>query len=273
MRSQGQTRRRAPLRRGLPLRLVMSLRDGVPVSSRRVWWVARVVPVREQARVRLLSPEKLGESVWLPALAVLTAASLYATLPARFIAGSSAGTFSVARWLVPVMAVLVLAPLALAAPKRRFAVSLRRRPLALALIAIVTAANAAAIVLIVHLLVTGAATHPRELLRAAVHMWCMNVLIFALWFWQLDGGGPARRLPGARPSDFLFPQAAIPELASEWRPTFIDYLYVSFTNATAFSPTDTMPLTRWAKVLMMVQSAASLLLAVMVAARAVNILK
>ena len=251
----------------------MPLLDGVPVSSRRAWWVARVVPVRERARVRLLSPEKLGESVWLAALAVLTAASLYATLPARFITGSSAGTFSVARWLVPVMAVLVLAPLALAAPKQRFAGSLRRRPVAIILIAIVTAANAAAIVLIVHLLVTGAATHPRELLRAAVHMWCMNVLVFALWFWQLDGGGPTKRLPGARPSDFLFPQAAVPELAADWRPTFIDYLYVSFTNATAFSPTDTMPLSRWAKTLMMVQSAASLLLAVMVAARAVNILK
>jgi len=243
------------------------------VFSRRIWWASRAAPAGSHARARLLSLEELGESVWLPALAVLTAASLYATLPARFITGSSAGTFSVARWVVPVLTVLLLAPLVLRAPTRRFAVSVGRRPAALALIAIVTAANAAAVILIVHLLVTGAATHPRELLRAAVHMWCMNVLVFALWFWQLDGGGPGERLLLARRPDFLFPQSAVPELAADWRPTFIDYLYVSFTNATAFSPTDTMPLSRWAKVLMMVQSAASLLLAVMVAARAVNILK
>ena len=76
-----------------------------------------------------------------------------------------------------------------------------------------------------------------------------------------------------RAGDFLFPQQATPELAAKnWRPTFIDYLYVSFTNSTAFSPTDTMPLTRWTKILMIVQSASSLLLLVMVAARAVNIL-
>jgi uncharacterized membrane protein len=112
------------------------------------------------------------------------------------------------------------------------------------------------------------------LLRAALHMWGVNVLLFGLWFWQLDGGGPLRRptcLPTQR--DFLFPQQTEPALAeSSWRPQFLDYLYVSFTNATAFSPTDAMPLSRWAKMLMLVQSAISLALAVMVVARAVNIL-
>jgi hypothetical protein len=102
----------------------------------------------------------------------------------------------------------------------------------------------------------------------------MNVIVFGLWFWQLDGGGPvARRSEKRRVADFLFPQQTIPELAADWQPNFIDYLYVSFTNATAFSPTDTMPLSQWAKILMLVQSAAALLLAVMVAARAVNILQ
>ena len=105
-------------------------------------------------------------------------------------------------------------------------------------------------------------------------MWAVNVLLFALWFWQLDGGGPVARptvAPAAR--DFLFPQQVEPALGgSGWRPLFLDYLYVSFTNATAFSPTDTMPLTDWAKMLMLVESGGSLLTLLMVAARAVNIL-
>jgi len=105
-------------------------------------------------------------------------------------------------------------------------------------------------------------------------MWCLNVLVFALWFWELDNGGPVARMhAGAAGRDFLFPQQTEPAVAPpSWRPLFLDYLYVSFTNATAFSPTDAMPLTRWAKMLMLVESAASLVLALMVAARAVNIL-
>ena len=107
-------------------------------------------------------------------------------------------------------------------------------------------------------------------------MWAVNVLLFALWYWQLDGGGPRRAPVTARRArrDFLFPQQLEPAFAdSGWRPLFLDYLYVSFTNSTAFSPTDTMPLSRWAKMLMLVQSAISLALAVMVVARAVNILQ
>jgi hypothetical protein len=180
---------------------------------------------------------------------------------------------SIERWVVPVLTLALVAPLALSAPTQRLVHSVGRRTAAIALIAIVSAANAVAIILIVHLLVTGANTHGRELLRAAIHIWCMNVIVFGLWFWQLDGGGPVARLRGDVTRDFLFPQMTIPELSPGWYPKFLDYLYVSFTNATAFSPTDTMPLSRWAKVLMMLQSAASLLLAVMVAARAVNILK
>jgi uncharacterized membrane protein len=106
-------------------------------------------------------------------------------------------------------------------------------------------------------------------------MWVVNVLLFGLWYWQLDGGGPHER-PRCAPAgrDFLFAQQTEPTLAqSGWQPTFLDYLYVSFTNAAAFSPTDTLPLSRWAKMLMLVQSAVSLALAVMVVARAVNILR
>ena len=106
-------------------------------------------------------------------------------------------------------------------------------------------------------------------------MWCLNVLVFALWFWELDNGGPvARRIAGPEGRDFLFPQQAMPEYSAPgWQPLFLDYLYVAFTNATAFSPTDAMPLSRWAKTLMLIEACASLVLAIMVAARAVNILK
>jgi hypothetical protein len=144
-------------------------------------------------------------------------------------------------------------------------------------IALISAANAAAIVLLVHLLVVGAHTNARLLLRAGIHLWCINVLVFALWFWQLDGGGPlARRVEPelAATRDFVFPQHTLePAPDTRWQPTFLDYLYLSYTNATAFSPTDAMPLSKWAKMLMLVESAASLVLAIMVVARAVNILK
>jgi hypothetical protein len=232
----------------------------------------------------LASTEDLGESPLWPTLAVITAAGLYATLPTKFISGhTSIGLFSAARWIVPALTLVLLAPLALSVPRGRLlhpttsrasALRVSRRIASIGVIAIITAANAASIMLLVHELVVGAETQANLLLKAGVHMWCTNVLVFGLWFWQLDGGGPlARRLGDARAQDFLFPQQTMEQDGPRWQPTFIDYLYVAFTNATAFSPTDTLPLSKWAKVLMMLESIASLLLAIMVVARAVNILK
>jgi uncharacterized membrane protein len=226
----------------------------------------------------------LGEPTFWPSAAIVTAAVLYADLPTRFIAGAHAGAFSVVRWLVPALTAIVLAALLVTVPENRLIqsvgwgtrrVHLTRRWLSLVLIAIVSAANCASIILLVHLLVNGAHANAPTLLRAAVHMWVVNVLLFGLWYWQLDGGGPvARPACAAHERDFLFPQQTEPALLEGgWHPTFIDYLYVSFTNASAFSPTDTLPLSRWAKMLMLAQSAISLALAVMVVARAVNILK
>jgi hypothetical protein len=235
----------------------------------------RLETVRKRVERYLRADDDAGlaESRLWPALAVVTAASLYATLPVRFIVGSG-GFLSAVRWLVPAAAVVLLAPLVLSAPRRRMAVSVERRTAALALVAVISAANAASIVLLVHYIVGGRTINGHELVIAAIHIWCTNVLVFALWFWQLDAGGPAaRRLNPHGKRDFLFPQMTTDVAAdADWRPGFLDYLYVSYTNATAFSPTDTMPLTQWAKMLMLVESAASLLTLLMVAARAVNIL-
>lgn len=184
------------------------------------------------------------------------------------------------RWVVPALTLVLLAALGVTLPGGKLSkrvedvrLHLTRRWLALTMIAVVSAANAASIILLVHLLVNGASANAPALLRAAVHLWVVNVLLFGLWFWQLDGGGPAARPQTPPPEwDFFFPQQTDPRFAT-WRPTFLDYLYVSFTNSAAFSPTDTLPLSRWAKMLMLVQSAISLSLAVMVVARAVNILK
>jgi len=233
------------------------------------------------AKLPLASEGELGESSLWPSLAVLAAACLYATLPTPFVAGSSAGVFGAIRWAVPAATVFLLAPLAFDVPRRRLlesaaarmgALRLTRRVASLAVIALVTAANAASIALLVHLLVNGSRTQANLLLRAGIHMWLMNVLVFALWYWQLDRGGPiVRRLLTTREPDFLFPQQSV-DRATRWQPRFLDYLYVSYTNASAFSPTDTMPLSVQAKMLMTVQSAASLLLGIMVVARAINIL-
>ena len=236
-------------------------------------------------RHALARNDELGESWLWPTSAILAAAGLYADLPSRFISGPGGGAFGVVRWVVPALTVLMLLTLGVVRPSGPLArtlhwpsraIQVSQRRLSIALIGILSAANSASIILLIHLLLNGAdPQNASPVLRAALHMWVVNVLLFALWFWQLDGGGPLERpdcAPAAR--DFLSPQQTEPVLAeSGWRPLFLDYLYVSFTNATAFSPTDTMPLSRWAKMLMLVQSAISLALAVMVVARAVNILQ
>ncbi len=145
------------------------------------------------------------------------------------------------------------------------------------LIMLITAANAISAVLLIRAIILAlpdtASAGP--LLASGASIWATNVIAFGLWYWEFDRGGPVHRAEGTREyPDLMFPQMVSPQLAPpDWRPYFVDYLYLSFTNATAFSPTDVMPLSRWAKATMAVQSAVSLAMGALVIARAVNILK
>src|SRR5437763_14452536 len=142
------------------------------------------------------------------------------------------------------------------------------------MIAFVSGANIFSLSALTHFLLHHHTNRPRELLIAGVLIWLTNFLIFALWYWEMDRGGPGRRAAGHDgPPDFLFPQMTDDRIEPrDWRPIFLDYLYVSLTNATAFSPTDTMPLSPVAKSTMGVQSLVSLVTLGMIVARAVNVL-
>jgi len=197
---------------------------------------------------------------------VLAALALNLALPEKLTLGPT--------WLVPSVEGLLLAALVLTTPRRTADEGPGRRWAALGLIALVSIANTSSLVLLVHFLLQGGKANGHQLILSSIVIWLTNVIIFGLWYWELDRGGPGERAADhPRTPDFLFPQMVTPDVGPPaWRPNFVDYLYVSFTNATAFSPTDTMPLTPWTKVLMLVQSLASLITVALVAARAVNIL-
>jgi len=142
-----------------------------------------------------------------------------------------------------------------------------RRGLAMVLIAVISAANISSLLLIVGELLSASAHNGRELLVSGLAIYLTNIIMFGLWYWELDSANDAGT--DGRP-DFMFAQSN--QATSKWRPTFFDYLYVSTTNASAFSPTDTLPLTHRAKALMTLQALTALLTVALVAARAVNIL-
>jgi hypothetical protein len=148
-----------------------------------------------------------------------------------------------------------------------------RRNAALVLLGIISLANAVALVALIGSLISGHENSGGQLLLKGMTIWGTNVIAYGLWFWGFDRGGPARRLePDPPPPDFQFPQMENPQLAAPgWHPNVVDYIYVSFTNSIAFSPTDAMPLSRWAKLLMLSESAVSAISILLVTARAVNI--
>lgn len=151
--------------------------------------------------------------------------------------------------------------------------SRRIRRVSVCLIGLITLANVVTLVEFIAALLHGTKAGGRSLVYASVLIWLTNIIVFGLWYWEIDRGRPAARLRvDHRRPDFMFPQQTLPGIAPGWTPTFLDYLYTSFTDATAFSPTDTVPLTSWAKLLFMLQSLASLLIVALVVSRAVNIL-
>jgi hypothetical protein len=207
------------------------------------------------------------EPRWPASLAIVACAALNFVLPAKFTMGPA--------WLVAALEAAILVPLSIVAPRRVIGESRWSQLGAVALIAIANLANLVSLSLLIRQIVfNGKSINGPELLFSSIAIWVTNVIVFSLWYWELDRGGPDDRLrPEHEPPDFLFPQMVTPGCAvRDWTPGFIDYLYVAFTNATAFSPTDTMPLTAWAKVLMLIQAATSLITIALVAARAVNIL-
>jgi hypothetical protein len=200
-------------------------------------------------------------------IAVLVAIFLEATLPPRV------GNHP--RYLIPALAlVLLIATLGLA--PRRFERSKLLRGLMLLVILVMSIGNIASGIRLIADLINGTGIRDAgELLWVGGSIWFTNVIVFSLWYWEFDRGGPAARALGVRGyPDFLFPQMTAREMSPpEWDAQFLDYFYLSFTNATAFSPTDVMPMSRWAKTAMLVQSAFSLSIAILVIARAVNVLK
>jgi uncharacterized membrane protein len=203
------------------------------------------------------------------AVTLVVAMALPFLLPAKFSLGP--------RWIIPVIEALLLLALVVADPGRIDRRSNFVRTLSLGLVGIlVVGAFVATVRLVVDLIRGGPATNsPAELLRIGALVWVYLIITFSFLYWELDGSGPEARAR-ATPEfpDLAFPQHLNPRVARPgWRPEFFDYLYLGFTNATAFSPTDVMPLSRWAKLAMAVQATASLIVIGLVIARAVNILK
>ena len=188
---------------------------------------------------------------WPEALAVVVAALLFATVPEQLVPGPRALQFVVSAVELALGALLVAG---------------NRRRAALGLIGVIGLTNAAALGFLIHQLLYVGDVTGRTLLYGAFDVWVTNVIVFGLLYWELDGSS-------ADETDFLFPQLGDERLGRGWYPRFTDYLYTSYTNATAFSPTDTLPLTRRAKMLMLVQSFVSISTLLLVAARAVNILR
>ena len=252
------------------------MRRGSETGGARPRWIDRVLDpsayVVHKLQDSVVEPAwrrvTEGESRIPVSIAIMIAILLEATLATR--------VANRPRVLVAGVSVVLLVILVAVNPRRINRRSRAMRGLTLLLIAFMSVANIASGARLVIDLVNGEGIRdPAQLLLTGGAIWLTNVIVFSLWYWEFDRGGPVARAiaPRATP-DFLFPQMASPELTpADWRPEYVDYLYVSFTNAMAFSPTDVMPMSRWAKLTMLLQSVVSLLIAVLVIARAVNILR
>ncbi len=209
-----------------------------------------------------------GEERWPVTLAIAAAIALQASLSRELELGPSG-------LLVGLESALGVA-LLVANPRRIDRRSRVLRAMSITLIALTSMANAWASYSLIRDIVVGhrPTLGAVSLLASGGAVYLTNIVVFGLWYWEWESGGPVARARSGRPRpDLAFPQDLSNSVAAPgWAPTFADYLYVSYTNATAFSPTDTMPLSRWAKLLMMLQSAVALVTVGLVVARAVNIL-
>jgi hypothetical protein len=205
----------------------------------------------------------IREPRWPAFIAMLAAAGVYWALPEPLSVGPG--------WLLLVVIVVLLIPIGISHYRGSYNVA---RFLTFAANGVITLAMIASLVF----LIQGIPLHrepPTAMLRSAGALWITNVLVFALWYWKLDAGGPLGRdrASGRVKSSFLFPQMLTQEGGDpSWSPHFMDYLFLAFNTSTAFSPTDTAVLSRWAKAGMMLQSLISLMIVALLAARAVNIL-
>src|ERR1700724_565135 len=210
----------------------------------------------------------ISEPRWPAALALLSVGGLYYALPPELRVGPD--------WLVLVLVAALVIPATISHHRANWRLS---RFFAYAASSVVTLSVAISLGLLISRL-PAHKDKPGQLLRSAVALWVCNMLVFACWYWRLDAGGPHQRALRRSHTDgaFLFPQMLLdPELREEmgedqWSPGFVDYLFLAFNTSTAFSPTDVPVLSRWAKLMMMVQALISLTTVALIAARAVNIL-
>jgi hypothetical protein len=209
-------------------------------------------------------PEPRGQAV----LAVLAIGAIYLALPHTLVLGPI--------WLLPTLIVILLAPTVLSHRVGRYSLN---RTLGMIINGITTLALIGSVILLVRTLPTHRSS-PLQLLRSGGLLWLTNVIVFALWYWRLDGGGPTVRHKEKKfgSTSFLFPQMQIPQeeraqfACARWRPRFVDYLFVAFTQSSTFGPTDSPLLARWAKVLAMIQILISLTIVVLLISRGIGVL-
>ena len=220
--------------------------------------------------VRRKGAGAVGEPRWPMAVAVLATGVLRAALPTQLRSGDS-------RWLYLIVVAVLLTVLIVGDPGRIDRDKRWLRVTTVSLIGLITLVNAtAAVKLVINILNTASFTNNAHvLLVSGAAIWLTNVIAFGLWYWDVDGGGAAVRARGPVPHPtFVFPEMINPQFVhAGWYPKFVDYLHLSFTAATAFSPTDVSALKPWAKLMMMAEESISLVVALLVVARAVNILK
>ncbi|HEV2579592.1 MAG TPA: hypothetical protein VGT44_01970 [Ktedonobacteraceae bacterium] len=201
-------------------------------------------------------------SRWAALVGMVAVGVIYAALPSTLVIGPS--------WILLAIEAVFIIPIAIYLISGRELSHTTIRAVLLLLLAIITLALVIGVLLLIFNLPTD--KNAVNLLRTAALLWGFNVLVFGLWYWEIDGGGPYKRhQSGHQATDFMFPQQ-VDSNKSGWVPHFLDYLFLAFTGATALSPADTYPLTRTAKALMMIEAVLSMTIIVLLAARAVNIL-